>query len=164
MTFRRFLARRWRYLLGMALALAPGAALACRALPPASEVVFYDLPPRLPPNLVILKVRFLASGPIHAGETARLAHVHAVVRGAYSGRTVKVLVDGAQSGGCRHAYTSSKTGYIIGRLRQEPGGEVFFLPIYETVADRQKRGGIQKPEPPMTSRSSSPFGSSNRPG
>lgn len=157
MTLGRFLAVRCRDLLWLMLALAPGAALACRAPPPASEVVFYDLPRRLPADLTILRVSFPASGPIYPGETPRLANVHAVVRGAYSGKTVKVLVDGAQSGGCRHAYTSSKAGYVIGRLRHDPGGEIFFLPIYETPADRQKRGGIQKPEPPMAQPVVKPF-------
>jgi hypothetical protein len=157
MTLDRFLRGRWRDLLWFALALAPNVALACRVPPPASEVVFYDLPPRLPADLTILKVSFPASGPLYAGETPRLANVHAVVRGAYSGKSVKVLVDGAQSGGCRHAYTSSKTGYIIGRLRHDPGGEVYFLPIYETVEDRQKRGGIQRPEPPMVQPVVKPF-------
>lgn len=157
MSLLRFLTRRCRDVLCVTLALAPGAALACRMPEPASEVVFYDLPPGLPADLTILKVSFPASGPIYPGETPRPAEVHAVVRGAYSGTSVKVLVDGAQSGGCRHAITSSKTGYIIGRLRHDPGGEVYFLPIYETVEDRRKRGGLQKPEPPMVQPVVKPF-------
>lgn len=137
--------------------VAPGAALACRVPQPASEVVFYDLPVGLPRDLTILKVSFPASGPIYPGATLRHANVQAIVRGAYAGSNVKVLVDGAQSGGCRWATTSSKTGYIVGNLRKNAAGEVYFDPLYETVEQRRKRGGIQKADPPMVQPLVKPF-------
>lgn len=133
------------------------AAFPCRVPQPASEVVFYDLPPNLPAGLTVLKVTFPPSGPVYPGATPRLALVQGVAKGAYSGKSLNVLVDGAQSGGCRWAITSGKAGYIVGRLDRGASGAALLLPIYETVADRRKRGGIQKPDPPPAQPVVKPF-------
>jgi hypothetical protein len=136
---------------------AAGAAGACSAPQPASEVVFYDRPPASSPDLTVLQVAFPPAGPPGRGRTPRLAVVQKVIEGDHRGRTVRVMVWGSGSPHCVWATTSGKAGYIIGRVQTGPDGQAEFDPIHETLEQRRDRGGLQRPEPPPQAPQIRPF-------
>lgn len=127
--------------------LLPNYSFACSFAQPASEVVFYDLPKALPKDASIMLVYFPRAGSLRPGIAPRRAKILKVVRGSSKASWIDVLVDGAQSGGCRWATTNGKTGYIIGHFRKVEANRVVFDPLYETGDERRRRGGIIKADP-----------------
>ncbi|MGV3768803.1 MAG: hypothetical protein ACO1NM_02095 [Sphingobium phenoxybenzoativorans] len=137
--------------------LLPSYSFACSVAQPASEVVFYDLPRGLPKNASIMLVHFPRAGNLRPGIAPRRAKILKVVRGSSKAAWIDVLVDGAQSGGCRWATTNGKTGYIIGQLRKGEASRIVFDPLYETADERNRRGGIIKADPPSGPPEIKPF-------
>lgn len=126
----------------------PSHAFACSVAQPASEVVFYDMPRKLPENASIILVYFPRAGDVRPGISPRRAKILKVVRGSSKASWINVLVDGAQSGGCRWATTNGKTGYIIGHFHRGEANSIVFDPLYETIEQRRQRGGLIKTDPP----------------
>lgn len=137
--------------------LLPNYSFACSVPQPASEVVFYDLPKGLPKDASIMLVYFPRAGNVRPSIAPRRAKILKVVRGSSKASWINVLVDGAQSGGCRWATTNGKTGYVVGRFRKGEANRVVFDPVYETIEERRRRGGIIKADPPSGPPEIKPF-------
>ena len=130
--------------------------MACRD-PEIGEVVFYDLPNNLTTGSTILEVHFPQSGHYYPGMSKRPAEVLRVVQGNYSGKTIDVMADGGQLGSCEHVTTSGKTGFVIGKVSKDKEGNTIFLPIYESVEQRELRKGVQRANPHLTAPVVRPF-------